>query len=259
MGTAEIQGNLWGSRALDWADYGESTSDDLFNYIQKKLGQGNNRKLLDIGCGAGKFCRIANDNGFLTTGFDASKNLIEIAKERLPKVEFICGDMENLPFPEKYFDIVCAFNSFQYAESIQNSLSEALKVTKQGGMIIIVIWNNPDKCDATSIFSALAPYMPPPPFHNNKKPLFIDGEMEGMISNAGIQHISTDAVDCYWRFENEETALKAILSAGVIQLAINNAGIEKITETISTAIKPYKNNKGKYILKNSFKCLFNAA
>lgn len=259
MGTAEIQGNLWGTKAPDWADFGESTSDDLFEYLINQLGPGNDRKLLDIGCGAGKFCQLAHASGFKATGIDASKNLIEIAKNRYQKIEFIQAELEKLPFPDGQFDITCAINSFQYAESFPNALSEAKRVTKKGGSIAVAIWDSPDRCDASAIFSALSPFMPPPPFHNDKKPLFTDGVVEEMITNSGIEHISTESVKCYWRFENEETALRAILSAGVIQLAINNAGIEKITETVRAALKSFKQPDGKFILKNSFKCFFNKA
>jgi SAM-dependent methyltransferase len=257
MGSAAIQGRLWGSKARDWAAYGESTSDDLFNAVLKKTNSKGGSTLLDIGCGAGGFCKIAAGAGFNVSGFDASEELTAIARERLPHSEFKTGEMEELPYGNNSFDIVTGINSFQFADDIVKALTEARRVSKPGGQVIAAVWSKPEDCDASIVFAALGPYMPPPPHQkiSDKKPLFTQGVLEGLAGEAGLKFKSADEIKCIWNFDNEEIAVRGMMSAGLIQLAIKNAGEEKIKETISGAMKQFSAGSGKYVMKNTFRCI----
>lgn len=257
MSTAEINGKLWGARARDWAEYGESTAAELFDAVLKKIRNGKSTTLLDVGCGAGGFCQMASGAGINVTGFDASENLIAIARERLPEAEFKTGDMAELPYPSETFDVVTGLNSFQFADDIPGALKEAGRVTKKGGKVVMAIWGKPDDCDASVMFAALAQFMPPPPHakDSGKKPLFTPGVLEDIAASAGLMPESAEEVKCTWNFKNKETALRAMMSAGLIEIAIRNAGIEKITEAISGAIEQFRRPDGSYRLINTFRCL----
>lgn len=255
MRTAEIQGKLWGTFARDWADYGEATSNDLFNTVLQKIkDRSTGKELLDAGCGAGGFCKIASEAGFKISGLDGSDALISIAKERVPSGDFHAGDLEELPFGDNTFDIVTGFNSFQFAGNIVNALKEAGRVAKKSAPLFISYWGSPDKCNASSLFAALAPYMPTPQKSGDKKPLYSEGVMESFAAEAGLKPESTEAIECLWKFENEEMALRAMLSAGLINIAIQNAGREKVKGLAAAAIKQYMQPEGSYVLKNTFLC-----
>ncbi len=256
MRTSEIQGKLWGTFAESWADHGEATSNDLFKTVLAKIiHSGRGKKLLDAGCGAGGFCKMAYDEGFDVRGFDASEPLIKIARNRMPRTEFLTGDLEELPYNDNTFDTVTGFNSYQYAGDIVNALKEAKRVTKKHGKVIITVWGKPEDCDATQIFSALAQIMPPPQNPTGRPPLYNNGSLDNFASEAGLAPVKNEDIVCLWKFENESSALKAILSAGLIAIAINNAGEEKVRETVRNAVAQFKGHAGNYILKNSFKCL----
>ena len=259
MGSSEFQGKMWGYRARDWANYGESTSTDLFKAVLTKINDLRG-SLLDIGCGSGGFCNMASESGFKTSGFDASESLIEIARERFPKTEFKSGEMEKLPYPNDSFDIATGFNSFQFAGEIVNALKETKRVVRKGGKVIMVVWGRPEQCQATEIFKALSSYMPPPPSTpSGRPPLFTEGVLETLASEAGLHPETTEDLICAWDFADERTALKAILSAGLISIAINNAGEEKVSQTVSDAIKQFKQPSGRVVIKNTFRCLVSKA
>ena len=59
MGTAHIQGKLWGSRAKDWAGIQEHTAVPLYRAVLEKTGVCGKSRVLDVGCGAGTFCSLA--------------------------------------------------------------------------------------------------------------------------------------------------------------------------------------------------------
>jgi ubiquinone/menaquinone biosynthesis C-methylase UbiE len=95
------------------------------------VGPGTN--LLDMGCGAGGAALMAAARGATVTGFDASENLLEVARERLPQSDFTQGDIEELPYPDNTFDVVFAANSVQYAENQEQAVREAQHHASQDG------------------------------------------------------------------------------------------------------------------------------
>jgi 2-polyprenyl-3-methyl-5-hydroxy-6-metoxy-1,4-benzoquinol methylase len=58
-----------------------------------EIGEGT--RVLDCGCGAGRFASMASDRGASVAGIDASAELIAIAAERVPEGEFRAGDIER--------------------------------------------------------------------------------------------------------------------------------------------------------------------
>ena len=106
-------------RARDWAETwegpaaGEHRSTSTCS-IGRRSESGT--RVLDCGCGAGRFARMAADRGASVAGIDAAKELIEIAAERTPEGDFRVGDLEALPWPEDSFDVVTGFSSFQFAD-----------------------------------------------------------------------------------------------------------------------------------------------
>ena len=115
MGSADIQGALWGAAAQDWATYQESAFLHLWRDALRAVNAREGMKILDAGCGAGGACVEADKVGCRITGIDASPPLLEIARKRLPAGRFQEADLESLPFGDSEFDAVMAVNSVLYA------------------------------------------------------------------------------------------------------------------------------------------------
>src|SRR6516164_1279538 len=64
--------------------------------------------ILDVGCGPGYVSAAATERGVNAIGLDFSEEMIGIAKEKFPQVEFRQGDAQNLPFANGTFDRVVA-------------------------------------------------------------------------------------------------------------------------------------------------------
>src|SRR3712207_3341661 len=111
MGTAGVQGPLWGARARDWADVQEAQSAPLFEAVLQHAAVAAGTHLLDIGCGAGTLCGMAAQRGASVSGLDASEALLALACERFPQGNFRAGDMEALPYRSNTFDVVTMINS----------------------------------------------------------------------------------------------------------------------------------------------------
>ncbi len=75
-------------------------------------------RVLDVGCGPGKFCLVAASltSGSIFTGIEQRKDLVAVsraaaARLRLPNVRFLRGDMMDLAFAR--YDAFYLYNPFE--------------------------------------------------------------------------------------------------------------------------------------------------
>ncbi len=112
-------------------------------------------RVLDLGCGNGRFYQVMKDKNIDYIGVDISEKLIEIAKKRFPKAKFQVADALNLPFPDNYFDKVFSIAVLHHIPSKEfrlQSLKEARRVLKPGGLLILTVWNLWQKKTAWKLF-----------------------------------------------------------------------------------------------------------
>ena len=64
--------------------------------------------------------------------------MLDIAQKRLtqPNINFIKGDVGNLPFQDNYFDIVLSMNGFHAFPDKDKAFKEIYRVLKKGGFFI---------------------------------------------------------------------------------------------------------------------------
>ncbi|MDI5978880.1 class I SAM-dependent methyltransferase, partial [Amycolatopsis magusensis] len=67
-GSAAAQGVWWAAGVADWAETQERQVTALYTDVLDRTRAGAGTRLLDIGCGAGLFCRLAADRGAAVTG-----------------------------------------------------------------------------------------------------------------------------------------------------------------------------------------------
>jgi len=69
-------------------------------------------EVLDLGCGSGwPVARHLAERGFRVTGVDASPSMIALCRERLPRQDWIVGDMRSLSLNRR-FEGILAWDSF---------------------------------------------------------------------------------------------------------------------------------------------------
>lgn len=253
MGTALIQGDLWGARTQDWADIQEATLKPVFTAALREAKVGSGTAYLDIGCGAGMACHMAAQLGAKVAGLDAASSMIEIAKARVPDGDFRVGEMEELPYADQTFDLVTGFNSFQYAADPAHALSEARRVAKPGAPVIMAVWGKQEDCEAAAFVAALGSLLPPPP-PGAPGPFALsqDGALEALVKQAGLTPERLIEVDAPFDYPDEETAVRGLLSGGPAVRAIRHAGEERVREAVSQAITPFKAVDGSYHIRNKF-------
>jgi ubiquinone/menaquinone biosynthesis C-methylase UbiE len=212
------------------------------------VGPGTN--LLDMGCGAGGAALMAAARGATVTGFDASENLLEVARERLPQGDFTQGDIEELPYPDNTFDVVFAANSVQYAENQEQAVREALRVLKSDGKFVIGMWCEPERCEMAGLFRAVSPDGPPP---NAPPALSIRDNLIALLQLAGAQVEEDGEVLCTFRYTTIDDAIRCHRSAGIMQMFESKLGDEYLIDAIRKSHEPFLQEDGTYALDNWFR------
>ncbi len=94
------------------------------------------QRLLDLGCGEGRFCRLLAKDVETLVGLDPSSALLAKASE-LGEARFVRGRAEDLPFESNTFDMVVSYLSLLDIEGIEAALDEVVRVLRPGGHFLI--------------------------------------------------------------------------------------------------------------------------
>jgi SAM-dependent methyltransferase len=249
-GSAEVQGKLWGARARDFTLV---ELVELYDAAFEELDITAGTRLLDVGCGAGLFLRMAAQRGATVTGIDAAAPFIELARERVPQGELTVGEMEALPYDDDTFDVVTGFNAFQFAADPGNALREAGRVSRPGAPIVIATWGRREQCEAAAYVAAVGSLLPPPP-PGTPGPFALSepGALEKFAERGALKTGQRRDVPCVWSFPDEQILLRALKSTGFAVKAIDVAGEEAVSEAILAAVAPYRTSEGAYRIENVF-------
>jgi ubiquinone/menaquinone biosynthesis C-methylase UbiE len=241
-GSAATQGALWGGRAHDWAEVLEGWNGwgvPLYRHILERLTVERGTKLLDMGCGAGRFCRIAADRGAHVSGLDATATFVEIARERVPAGDFRVGDIEHLPWPDHSFDVVTGFNSFIFAADITGALREARRVARPGANVAITAFGRPERCESTNVFGSVGQLLPAQSEAADGGPrLHEEGTLETLAREAGLTPKEAGYVELAEEYPDLDTFLRGYLAAGPIVAAIRTLGEHAVRDALTTGVHP---------------------
>ena len=97
-------------------------------------------RVLDAGCGPGRFTRELLRLGAHVTALDISPGQLELLHARVPDVEAMVGDITDLShFPDNSFDVtVCFGGPLSYVlDRAEHAVAELARVTRPGGHVLV--------------------------------------------------------------------------------------------------------------------------
>jgi SAM-dependent methyltransferase len=111
----------------------------VYRELLASVEVGAGQRALDVGCGAGRWCRLLAEKGFAVEGIDLQADLVELNRTRYPSMTFHEGAIQEFE-PDHKFDLVSsvtviAHNPFDQQPTVVRKLRELLN---SGGHAIIL-------------------------------------------------------------------------------------------------------------------------
>jgi len=131
------------NQAIPFAEL-KAHSEDRTLDIFRELGVfSGTERVLDSGCGPGLVSCYLTSFANEVIGLDLTPAMVQLANETAAKrsitnVQFIVGNMLELPFPKDHFDVSISRYAFHHLENPQIAFAEMLRVTKPGGKVIVL-------------------------------------------------------------------------------------------------------------------------
>ena len=110
-------------------------------YIHEYLGEDENKKIIDIGAGTGRYSVALANEGYDVTAVELVKYNLGILKQKNSLVKAYHGNALKLSrFNDESFDITILFGPMYHLIKFEDkvkALKEAARVTKKGGVILV--------------------------------------------------------------------------------------------------------------------------
>jgi SAM-dependent methyltransferase len=139
----------WTGERLETFMHDESTLEHLHRYAIA-IDLVKERTVLDLACGEGYGSNLLAMHAKQVTGADINKDTIKAAERKYRKanLQFMAAAVEELPFPDKHFDVVVSFETLEHTSNHEKMLDEIKRVLADGGKLII---STPDKKNYSEI------------------------------------------------------------------------------------------------------------
>jgi len=104
--------------------------------VLSALGPVDDKRVLEVACGTGRFTVMMAQRGADIIGLDISPAMLSQGRQKAKRagvadhVEFMRGDAARLPFPDDHFDAVFAMRFFHLADRPVTFLRELRRVSK---------------------------------------------------------------------------------------------------------------------------------
>jgi SAM-dependent methyltransferase len=135
--------------------------------VGRVLGSLEGKAVLDFGCGTGRLTRFVAERGADAVGVDATPEMIDVARNLSPGLQFEHIDGARLPFPDGAFDVVLTAYVLQYyvgGRGLDRLVGEFARVLRSGGTLVAIeqVASSLDRGAAASAYGA---ELGSPPFH----------------------------------------------------------------------------------------------
>ena len=160
---ADPSSDMWGR-----GDYRKIAADHqiMCERLCEHLAVSPAHRVLDVACGTGNSSIAAARRRANVVGIDFAPLLIDAARKRVEAegmsgVEFIEGDMRNLPFEAASFDIVISTLGASFASDHAAMARELARVTRPGGRIALTAFSRHSL--PSDVYDISAAIKSPPP------------------------------------------------------------------------------------------------
>jgi len=159
----------------------------------------------DLGAGEGTLSQLLAQRAKKVIAVDISPKMVEFGQalalsHGLGNLEFRLGEIEDVPIETKTVDLAILSQALHHAEEPSRALSEAYRILKPGGRLLILDLAKHSFTKAHELYS-------------DRWLGFPEGELAEMIEAAGFQDVETSVVDRETKPPRLQTLVATALAA----------------------------------------------
>lgn len=100
------------------------------------------KRILDAGCGGGRYAKICGEAGATVFGADHTRSVDKAGRlcGHLPNVHFIQADLKHLPFEPATFDVVFSIGVMHHDADTRSVFDAVAKMVKPGGRFAVWLY-----------------------------------------------------------------------------------------------------------------------
>lgn len=223
--------------------------------VAKRAAQYGPLRILETAAGTGVVTAALHtaipDAEIVATDLNAP--MLEQAAQRIssPKVHFQAADALALPFPDARFDlVVCQFGIMFFPDKVRGN-AEALRVLREGGRYMLVIWNSIEKNLATMIAGrAVAELFPfdAVKFYERVPFRYHDvGQIEHDLLAAGFTDVEFETIELRSRAPSAREAAIALVQGTPMRADIEQIDpgqLGRATDAAEAALRQFEGSDG---------------
>lgn len=112
-------------------------------WLRETMGINQNRKVLEVGAGTGKFIPPLRKTGAQITAVEPIAEMRDELQQAYPDVLVLDGAADSIPLPDASVDVVICAQAFHWFVT-SAALADMARVLVRGGMLGL-IWNGRDE------------------------------------------------------------------------------------------------------------------
>jgi 2-polyprenyl-3-methyl-5-hydroxy-6-metoxy-1,4-benzoquinol methylase len=163
-GSFGYQWNTFAQAQLDSANGTTRSRDTFVEKTGLPLESLRGARVLDAGCGMGRFAEVCINAGADVHAIDLSTAVEAAARNlgRHPNASFYQADIMNLPFPPGTFDVVYSLGVLHHTPDTRKAFLSLVPLVKPGGRIVIWVYSTMLKLFGSELLRAVTPRLPKP-------------------------------------------------------------------------------------------------
>jgi ubiquinone/menaquinone biosynthesis C-methylase UbiE len=223
-------------------------------HLLKAASVRSGQQILDVACGPGYVSELARAQGAKLVGVDFSGEMVRIARERNPEIDFREGDAQDLNFDDASFDCVVMNFGLLHLSRPEAAFAEARRVLRPGGRYAFTVWAGPEESpgarlveDAVKTYANMDVQLPPGPdyfAYGNENVCRQALAATGFDSKS----LSFETITVKWQVPSASHLFEAECHAGVRTASLlakqTPRTLEKIKDQIEQSVGSYAQGNG---------------
>jgi len=207
-------------------------------------------RVLDVACGTGVLARTAQDrvgSDGSVVGIDINEDMLAVAEQKAPHIEWRCAPAEKLPFYEDTFDAVVSQFGLMFFTDQRKALTEMGRVLRPGKSLAVAVWdsiaNTPGYAAMTALLARLfgnevaaaleAPYS-----------LGDKNKLQTLFTDAGLHDVTITTRNGTARFPSLQAWVHTDIKGWTLADVIDDEQYQRLLKEAEQALKPFVTDAG---------------